>query len=184
MKIFLMAGHTPKGVHQDPGAVGNNYREADLTMELRDLAADLIRAKGVPIFEDNDTMRLVEVLAQVSSSEKDIVCDIHFNAGPASATGVEVVIPERHTKDEEHLASIIAVEFAEIMGVKNRGVITEDKTARHRLGVMRPAGCNVLVEVCFISNAKDIQSYQANKSALAGKLADILTKQLQILAAA
>ena len=31
MAVFISAGHNPKGIKIDPGAVGNGFREADLS---------------------------------------------------------------------------------------------------------------------------------------------------------
>jgi N-acetylmuramoyl-L-alanine amidase len=41
---------------------------------------------------------------------------------------------------------------------------------------MRLKGENILIEMCFITNANDMASYQANKVQLAESLADVLIK--------
>lgn len=172
--IYLLAGHTPKGVHKDPGAVANGYEEATLTMELRDKVADILRAAGEKVYEDNDELRLGNVLLDVKSIESDVVVDLHFNAGPVSATGVEVLVPSRSTEYERGIARKICADFAEVMQIPSRGIKSEGEGAHKTLGVMRELGINVLVEVCFVTNAKDMASFTKNKNVLATKLATII----------
>ena len=172
--IYLLAGHTPKGMHPDPGAVANGYKEAELTMELRDIIADKLRGKGCKVYEDEDSLRLAEVLSVVNSTEKDIVCDIHFNAGPEAATGIEVMVPARSTEDERDLARKICALLSSIMKIRNRGVKTESDGQHKSLGVMRELGINILIEMCFITNKTDMTSYQANKAKIADELMYLL----------
>ena len=58
MTVFASAGHNPKGIKIDPGAVGNGYHEADLAVEFRDLVITALIAKGVKVIKDNDDERL------------------------------------------------------------------------------------------------------------------------------
>lgn len=172
--IYLLAGHTPKGINQDPGAVGNGYREADLTMELRNLVADKLRAMGYQVHEDDDTQRLQQVLDSINAYESDIVFDIHFNAG--GGTGVECIVPERSTELERELANKVNVMISTMLRLKNRGVKGESETARKRIAVMRENGINCLLETCFIDNKTDITQYQLRKSDVATELALIISE--------
>jgi N-acetylmuramoyl-L-alanine amidase len=172
--IYLLAGHTPKGLNQDPGAVANGYREADLTMELRDLIADKLRAMGYQVHEDNDTQRLQQVLDAVNATEKDVVFDIHFNAG--GGTGVECIVPERSTALERELANKVNVMLSTMLRIRNRGVKGEQLTARKRIAVMRENGINCLLETCFIDNKTDMVQYQSRKQEVATELALIISE--------
>lgn len=172
--IFILAGHTPKGINQDPGAVGNGYREADLTMELRDLVADKLRAMGYQVHEDDDTQRLQQVLDSINAYETDIVFDIHFNAG--GGTGVECIVPERSTELEREMANKVNVMLSTMLRLKNRGVKGEQLTARKRIAVMRENGINCLLETCFIDNKTDITQYQLRKADVATELALIISE--------
>lgn len=174
MSIFILAGHTPKGIHPDPGAVANGFREADLTLELRDKIADKLRGKGCKVYEDDDSLRLAEVLADVKSTEKDIVCDIHFNAGPETATGIEVLIPARSTEDERDLARKLCSILSSIMKIRNRGVKSESDGQHKSLGVMRESGINVLIEMCFITNKTDMLAYKTNIEKVADEIMYLL----------
>ena len=177
--IYILAGHTPKGINQDPGAVSVHnkitYREADLTMELRDLIADEIRSMGGSVWEDDDTHRLNSVLIEVKSTEKDVVCDIHFNsAANNKATGVEVFIPDRFTGQEFAFGKKLCDRFSLIMGIPNRGVRTESQSNRGRIGTLREFGINLLIEVGFLSNATDLARYQEHKKKIVREAALIL----------
>ena len=172
--IYLLAGHTPKGINQDPGAVANGFREADLTMELRDMVADRLRSMGYEVYEDDDTHRLQQVLNGIDSNESDIVFDIHFNAG--GGTGVECIVPERSTELERDLANKVNVMLSNMLRIKNRGVKGEQLTARKRIAVMRENGINCLLETCFIDNKTDMTQYQLRKTEVATELALLIAE--------
>ena len=56
-------------------------------------------------------------------------------------------------------------------------VVKLESESQHKsLGFMRLKGENILIEMCFITNANDMASYQANKVQLAESLADVLIK--------
>lgn len=172
--IYLLAGHTPKGNNTDPGAVAQGFKEADLTMELRDMVADKLRNMGYTVHEDDDTHRLQQVLDKVNAHETDVVFDIHFNAG--GGTGVECIVPERSTELERELANKVNVMLSTMLRIKNRGVKGEQLTARKRIAVMRENGINCLLETCFIDNKTDMTQYQLRKTEVATELALLIAE--------
>lgn len=177
--IYLLAGHTPKGLNQDPGAIGvNKLREADLTMQLRDDTADILRSMGYKVWEDEDTQRIAHVLKQINSNEKDVIIDIHFNAAAnPSATGCEVIMPERHTQAEFDMGRKLSTILASVMQIRNRGVKPESATARGRIGSLnQPKGLNLLLETCFITNPVDVSRYQTRYRDVAQELALIIAE--------
>ncbi|MCK6611544.1 MAG: N-acetylmuramoyl-L-alanine amidase [Bacteroidia bacterium] len=174
--IYLIAGHNPKGPNPDPGAVANGYKEADLTVELRDMIARQLNLLNYPIWIDDDTKRLPEVLKEIDSSETCIVCDLHFNSGPPKASGVEVFVPTRSTHKERVLASAICSRISGITMLPSRGVRSEDQSARGRIGILHEPGTNLLIEVCFISNKDDMAKYQKSKKEIAIELALLLAE--------
>jgi N-acetylmuramoyl-L-alanine amidase len=171
-EIYLIAGHS----NGDPGAIGvKKTKEADLTKELRDLVAQRLKLKNVPVVTDDDRLSLSQVLSSIKSTEQDIVCDIHFNASEnPKANGVEVLIPGRHTTKERTGALRILTGITAATGLRSRGVITELQSHRGSLGVMRESGSNFLIEVCFISNQNDFEVYHQKKTAVADSIADSL----------
>ena len=157
--IFLTAGHH----NRDSGAVGNGFVEAKETIRVRNRVTELLRAKGVDVWNDNDNATLQQVINEINKRSKpsNIICDIHFNAGAITATGVECFVPDDAIKSELLLAADLC-KRAELLKIRNRGVKRERDSQHKRLGMMRPSGVNVLLEIAFISNANDMKSYQDN----------------------
>jgi N-acetylmuramoyl-L-alanine amidase len=108
----------------------------------------------------------------MNPNESDVCVDIHFNAGPPTATGVEVITADRFTREELGAATRMSVNCSKILGIRNRGVKTEKDTARKMIGILRnEKGINLLIEICFISNANDMKAYQSKKRELAVEVA-------------
>jgi N-acetylmuramoyl-L-alanine amidase len=170
-KIIVSAGHGGT----DSGAVGNGYIERDLTIELRNLVVAELFALGIKADVDPNQNALKETLSWLRGrfGSKDVLLDVHWNAGPAAAKGSEVIIPDVSSEYEKKLAEALLKVLADV-GFRSRGVKPEALTARKKLGWMRPVAENVLIEICFISNATDMKLYQANKHTIAKKLASVL----------
>ncbi|MEG7982437.1 N-acetylmuramoyl-L-alanine amidase, partial [Listeria monocytogenes] len=77
------------------------YVEADLSKELRNLIVVELKKLGVTAVVDNDNETLQQVINRLNPTEKDVCLDIHWNAGPPTATGVETFIPDRHNFHEK-----------------------------------------------------------------------------------
>ena len=171
-KIFLSAGHGGT----DSGAVGNGYVERDLTIDLRNHIVRELKALGITPSIDSDRNALAQTLAWLRGKfgSKDILLDLHWNAaGNPEAKGSEVIIPDISSQFEKDLAKALLKIFTDL-GFKDRGVKPEALTARKKLGWMRPAAENVLIEVCFISNITDMKLYEANKQNIAKRIASVL----------
>jgi N-acetylmuramoyl-L-alanine amidase len=181
-KIFISAGHS-NVQGKDRGAVGNGYIEGQLTVELRDLIVKSLKEKGVtPTIDSNDSL-LAHTMAFFKNITTNtcIVLDLHWNAATPQATGTETLIPATPTDFEVRLASNLSDIVAKTLDIKKRGdykgkqgVKTEAQSHHGRLGWMKLTGQNVLMEICFITNKTDMESYQANKEKLASLIADTL----------
>ncbi len=170
MAIFVSAGHNLK----DPGATGNGFTEAIETRKIREKVLSFI-PKEYKVIKDDDNWDLSQTMVNFQTGEGSACLDIHFNASANSAaTGVEVIHPDNPSPDELHFARALSQQLSNIMKIKNRGAIPESQTARKRLGMMRENGINLLVEVCFISNAHDVKAYQDNFGAICECMAAIL----------
>jgi len=181
-KIFISAGHSNKP-GKDQGAAGNGFIEGQLSVEFRNLLVSELKSMGVTPITDVDSNVLTESLTFFKNltAKDSIVLDIHWNAGPPSATGVEVLIPSENSSVERNLAKDLADEISNTLSIPLRGshaglagVKTESESHHGRLGWMRLTGENVLIEMCFISSKSDMESYQKNKSTIAKKIAKIL----------
>lgn len=170
--LFLIAGHGGS----DPGAVGNGYKEADLTLELRDLIASKLEDKYT-IYKDVKEHSLNSVITWLKSivTPSCLLVDIHFNAAATkAATGTEILVPDAFSSFESKLATDLAVNISKVLGIKNRAVKKESQSARSRIAILNVPAENVLIEVCFISNKSDIESYQKNKEVLADTIANTI----------
>lgn len=168
--ILISAGHSTVSP-RDPGAVGNGYTEAYLAVELRDLVADELRKRGCKVIEDgadgeNQPLKKAISLAR----QADIAIEFHWNAGPPSATGIEV-LSKPNKKD---LAQAVAGAISSVTKLKLRGDAgwkSDSSGQHHRLGFCEAGG--LVVEVCFISSKVDMAAYTAHKQAVVNNIADI-----------
>lgn len=179
--VFPSAGHNPKGIKTDPGAIGNGYREADLTIEIRDLVCKELDALGVKYIKDSDDETLAQYLQRIQTGNGSVVIEFHFDAAGPTATGSTAIVEEEADRLDKAFAQEIVNATSKCLGIKNRGVISEAATHRGRLGLMREEGIICLLEVGFISNASDVHAYQCTKQALAMVLAPIIKKYEDIL---
>jgi len=175
-KLFISAGH---GGH-DPGALGNGYVEAELTIELRQLIVNELRKLGIVAITDPNRNALAQTLAWLRGKfgDKDILLDIHWNASLSpDSRGTEVIVPDQFSDFEFGLATALLKALTDV-GFRNRGVKPEGLTFRKKLGWMRPNAENVLIEVCFISNTTDMTLYQNSKNIIAKRLAFVLREYI------
>lgn len=177
-KIFVSAGHT-NTPGRDRGASGNGFIEGALNEEFRELLLFELKLLGVKGISDGKNTILSESIRffKNKTSTNSIVLDIHFNAATPKATGTETLIPKISSKFERELAEKLSATIGNTLGIQlrgRRGVKTEADSHHGRLGWMRLKGENILLEICFITNKKDIKSYQTNKYLLAKKIAKIL----------
>lgn len=166
MKICLDYGHTLRG--SDTGAVGNGYKEQDLTREVGKKVRDLLKKAGHTVLETNvdNCTSVSESLNRRYSVSNNNNCDlcvsIHFNAG--GGTGSEIFT--YNSKDIYGASSIL--NNLSKLGFRNRGI----KSGNNLAMVSRPAAKAMLIEVCFIDTAKDVQLYQSNKDKIAKIIAE------------
>lgn len=182
-ELHLSAGHHEK----DPGAVNKDgIKEANLNIEFRELV--FIELKRLPTYDtiitdyDWETNTQYQLrLKNRKKEEKTITFDIHFNAGVPTANGSECVIAKGASQMSKDIAREIQNVTCSILGTRDRGVITDDKTARGKIGILHLEGPAVLVEICFITNESDMKKYHANKQKLAAAYAKILSNYNQKL---
>jgi len=181
--VFLSAGHTnnPK---RDMGAMSVYGTEGEETVLFRGRLSNKLKSLNVPVVSDYDDSTLSQSLAYFKNltSSKSIVVDIHFNSSSSNkATGVEVLIPKDNTDFERQLGSTVSIAIGKILMIPVRGLYrglrgikTELESHHGRLGWMNLTGENILIEICFISNKDDMQSYRKNLDKLVEEVALIL----------
>lgn len=186
--VFLSAGHSDGSAPsiKDRGAATNGFIEGLLTIELRDLIVKELNLLGIKAITDQNSNALTQTLNffRNKTSPNCIVIDIHFNssANPQSS-GTETLIPAKYTAFEYNLAADFSKVGSDILGIKLRGtngVKTELESHHGSLGWMRLTGENILLEVTFISNPRDMKTYQEKKHILAKNYASIIKQHAQI----
>jgi N-acetylmuramoyl-L-alanine amidase len=177
MTIFTSAGHNPKGVKTDSGAIGiNGIRECDKTVEFRDLVNEALKPYNQKVISDYDDETLGQYLRRIQTGSGSVVGEFHFDAFNGKATGASSIVGN----DADRLDKAFAKEgvdlISEIFGIANRGVITESDSHRGRLGLMRETGTVALFELGFIDNPNDMERYEKFKHCLAERFAELFVK--------
>lgn len=189
MKLYMTAGHqiiNGKG----NGAFGvDGFDEA---VEARKLVNDVInwmtysnRVQKSNILTDNDSWSLRAVIDWLKRkvTRECFSIDFHFNAfSNPRATGTEVLVANDRTQLEFSIARDISFTISKVLKIKNRGVKKESESARKKLGMLSGGAShaiNVLVEVCFITNEKDVRAYRIHYWKLVEELANIFTKLIE-----
>jgi N-acetylmuramoyl-L-alanine amidase len=181
--LFLRAGHH----NQDPGAVANGHTEHSLTTRLRDALKAALLPLGVPVHTDTDSDNLATDVAKLHPlvRPQDLVLDVHFNAGPASASGTECFVAMHASQRAQSLAHELAVLTAQVLAIPNRHRYNamrakrEWQTAHGRLAIMRLPTDVVLWEVAFLTNANDLAAYLQHEAELVRRVARFLAMRLQ-----
>ena len=178
MAVFISAGHNPKGIKIDPGAVGNGFREADLTVEFRDMVISELKKLNLPkVICDNDSERLSEYLNRIKTGLGSVVLEFHFDAASSpAASGTSSIVGNDADRLDKAFAKELVDKTAAVLMIKNRGVISEGQSHRGTLALMREQGTVSLLEICFITNKNDLAMYNKYKYVLAKEIAKIIFK--------
>ena len=171
--IFPSAGHHLS----DSGAFYNNRKESEEMMCFRELVVKELNALNHANIPDNDLETASQHQSRIKTGNGSVICEFHLNASSnLTATGTEAVIAKNATANSKQMAIELTDVTSKILGIKNRGIITDDKTPRKRIGIVNKEGTSVLLEVCFLSNTNDMASFDIQKVALAKAYAEILIK--------
>ena len=160
MKILLIAGHG----NGDVGAVGNGYKEADLTREVvKMLKSSLAKYATVDIADT--AVNWFSSRSKLNAKGYNYVLEIHFNAIKAETVsdgatkGVEIYVTEseKSVTVEENIVKNISS-----LGLKNRGVKRKNYSV---IAHCKNQGVSsALLEVCFIDDIDDMKIYTTKKN--------------------
>lgn len=169
-QVFISAGHGGT----NPGCVANGHKEADLTLYLRDRVAAILRGKLVHVVTDGrdaENLPLRDALELAKRNEGPSV-ELHFNAsGNVGASGVEVLA----NAELSALAKQLAWEISRVLQSPMRGQFgwrKPDEGQHHRLGFCEAGG--LVVEVCFMTNSKELNTYLFHDEDVAKAIAKVL----------
>lgn len=156
MKVVISSGHG-KYVRGASGLID----EVDEARKVVSAVADLLSSKDidVEVFHDNTSHSQSENLETIvdfhNTETRDLDVSIHFNAyiptdGPRGTECLYLT--------QEELAERVAMLVADAGGLVDRG--PHKRTDLYFLNqTEEPA---ILIEVCFVDSATDVEQYQAN----------------------
>lgn len=185
MKILLISGHGAG----DSGAVatidGKTYEEANLTIEVVDKLAPLLRKKGADVTVYDKTRDAFKdyKLGTLWFGKHDYILEIHFNAcvedykGDGKVTGTEIYYPSR---GKESGAEKAILTHLSAIGFKNRGTKSGAFAVINRAAALGMSAN--LLEVCFIDDADDMRLFLANKGKVAEAIADGIAEAFKLTA--
>lgn len=165
MTTFISGGHHLA----DSGAVSPDGKitEFKFCAAFRDMqVADLKEFRpDIKIVVDKDSETLSRYLSRIKTGSGSVVIEFHLNSavnkiGRPLATGVEVLVADKHTPNSRAMAAELSQAIANSFGLKNRGVKTEKDSARKSLAFVRVPGTVALIELGFINNPHDMEALQ------------------------
>ena len=174
--IVLDAGH---GGH-DPGAVGNRLKEKDraLTYTLK-LGKELERL-GFKVIYTRTTDKFIELTdrSRISNNANATICiSIHLNSfTDANSNGLETLYYPTSTKGKK-LATDVQ------RAIVSAGLCNSDRGIKPRGNLSVLKGTNapaILIELGFISNAKDVQLLADKEDEIVQAIARGVTKSLGV----
>ena len=174
MIIGIDCGHTISG--QGTGAVGNGYKEQDLTRSLGKEVMNLFKQEGHTIIDctvdksSSNSQQLIDRVKKANKQKLDLFISIHFNAG--CGTGVECLVSHKGTKAYDEAQRVC--EKISKLGYKNRGVKVHG--AYVIKNTVAPA---FLIETCFIDSKSDMALYTKNVNNVAKAIVEgVLNKTI------
>ena len=175
--ITVTSGHSTS----DSGAVSKTgVKEADLAVKLRNAIVHYLQKyKDVHVRLDGygtTNLPLSEAIKLIAGS--DVAVEIHLNASAnEQANGVETISQPK----DKALAQELSFVVAKVLGSKVRGTkgwISESDSARGRLGYIQKGG--LILEVCFISNEKELKAFEDKFWLVAKEVANVLLKYVGV----
>ena len=178
-KVYVGIGHGGS----DSGAVGNGFKEKDLTLSIGKYCNERLKQYGIEtkISRTTDCDSSINSKAAASNAFKADVCmDIHINAG--GGDGSEVYYSHVSPNGKKLAQSIVDATLA--IRQNTRGIKTRvDDDGTDYFGMIRMTDAPaVLVECAFIDNTTDIQiiNTEAKRKAFGYAIADGVAKYLGV----
>lgn len=162
MRVYLDAGHGG----YDPGAVGNGYRECDLTADLAWRVNNILTSQyGMSVYVNVSGNHYRYRHPEARAMDCGILVSLHFNAGGGSGTETYVHSYNSATGSKT-LQHAIQSRLVQTLGLSDRG----EKAAPY--AVTSGPLPSTLVEVCFIDKWGDINRYLQYRDSVAQAIAD------------
>lgn len=178
-RVYVGIGHGG----YDSGAVGNGFKEKDLTLSIGKYCNERLKQYGIETKISRTTDCDSSINSKVAASnafKADVCMDIHINAG--GGDGSEVYYSHVSPNGKKLAQSIVDATLAirqNTRGIKTR--VDDDGTDYYGMIRMTDAPA-VLVECAFIDNATDIQiiNTEAKRKVFGYAIADGVAKYLGV----
>lgn len=186
-KLLVMAGHGRNmDGSWDPGAIGCECQEANLTRELTKLIKAATDAQGLQcdIAPDRNHYSFFKNGGAYDVTGYDYVLEVHFNAsGTTDSVGNGVMkgtmfyidrSEKGHTVEDTILRKLIETGSVQAWD----GVVITQRQESYKNGLMvqnairRQGVSHAVLETCFITDLDDILWYQRNKKLIATKVVE------------
>ena len=175
-KVVITAGHS----NTDPGAVNGNITEAEITTDMRNIVAYCLKDLGIDVVTDgrgNENQTLRQAIKLIKQGE--VAIEFHCNAFHLqTAGGVEALAQPK----DKAICQKLCEAVSDVMGIPVRGPAGGFKpgnSGQHsRLGYVREGG--IILELFFISNPKELATYQAKKWLIAREIADVIAEHVGV----
>lgn len=178
-RVYVGIGHGGS----DSGAVGNGFKEKDLTLSIGKYCNERLKQYGIETKISRTTDCDSSINSKVAASnafKADVCMDIHINAG--GGDGSEVYY-SHVSPNGKRLAQAIVDSMVKI-GQNTRGIKTKlDTDGTDYFGMIRMTDAPaVLVECAFIDNANDIKiiNTEAKRKNFGYAIADGVAKYLGV----
>lgn len=178
-RVYVGIGHGGS----DSGAVGNGFKEKDLTLSIGKYCNERLKQYGIETKISRTTDCDSSINSKVAASnafKADVCMDIHINAG--GGDGSEVYYSHVSPNGKKLAQSIVDATLA--IRQNTRGIKTRvDDDGTDYFGMIRMTDAPaVLVECAFIDNATDIQiiNTEAKRKVFGYAIADGVAKYLGV----
>lgn len=160
MKIAIDPGHglnNAKAGKYDPGASAGGVTEAEIALQYGLTLKHILTQAGIECWmtrtHKNDSAPVGTRDNRANAEKCTHFISFHMNSSVLPlANGTEVFYRDDADK---RLAEKVLPKVVTVLGLRDRGVKPESKTHHGRLAVFNFVGPAILIELGFISNAKD-----------------------------
>lgn len=172
--VTITAGHSDL----DSGAVSrfSGDKEADIAEDMRNMLAMYLEREGVEVITDGDgkvNQPLNQAVKLICGGQ--LAIELHCNSSVNSkAGGVEALADPRHL----YVCQQLCKSISETMGIPLRGQDNgwkaEDSGQHSKLAYVSKGG--IILEMFFISNPTEVNTWKAKKWIVAKNLAAVILK--------
>ena len=175
--VVLDAGHGGS----DSGATSSGVKEKDLTLQYAKKVKNELESRGAKVYmtrSDDTYVSLTDRTQKAKDKDCNLFISLHINSGGASGTEVYYSVNSKYAKKK--LASKLAENISEALGINNRGAKTRTGSNGDYYSVIRTSAAHgipgLIVEHGFIDNSTDRNALQNRMDEAASEEARTIVK--------